>query len=112
MPYLPPTERDFTRAVIELARASGWLVSHFGNTVKVVRKRDGRTLAVPDKDAAGFPDLVCARRGRLVVAELKMPGKKPTLGQVAWLQEMDLVEGGDAYAWWPKDWDTIMEVLR
>lgn len=47
---------EFMPAVVELAKQCGWLVYH---------THDSR------KSAAGFPDLVMVRRGRLVFAELK-----------------------------------------
>jgi hypothetical protein len=60
------TERDFQRAVVELARLMGWRVHH---TRPALTQR-GRWLT-PIQGDAGFPDLVLCRPPRLVLAELK-----------------------------------------
>jgi hypothetical protein len=81
------SEREFTRWVINEAATRGWKSAHFGNTVKIVRKRDGTTKTIADRDAAGFPDLVLARE-RLLCAELKLSPNKPTANQISWLEAL------------------------
>lgn len=101
------TEREFQREVIRYARSRGWMVAHFGNSVKIVRQ--GSTYkTIPDPDAAGFPDLVMARRGRLVFAELKAKGKKPTEKQRAWLDVLES-PNHEVYVWQP---DAMVEIER
>ena len=63
--------------------------------------------------AAGFPDLVAVRDGRLVFAELKSddPRSKPTREQRAWAAELDATECAEVYLWRPADWDTVRQTL-
>lgn len=107
-------ERDFTRWVISRARERGWLVAHFGNSVRVVRTRNGGHKTIPDKDAAGFPDLVLAHpEWGLIFAELKMPGpnERPRENQLRWLRTLRLAGGCRVYLWTQLDTDEIESVL-
>jgi hypothetical protein len=89
------TEAAFTTQVMELAHALGWLVHH---------THDSRTNHwSTDK---GLPDIVAARDGRTVMAELKRVGQKPRPEQRAWL------EAAGGYCWTPLDWDDIVLALR
>jgi hypothetical protein len=65
------SEAAFQTWVIAYARQQGWLVAHL---------RDSR-----GQDATGLPDLVLARRGLVVLAELKTETGKTTPTQDAWL---------------------------
>ena len=96
------TEREFQRSVIGLARQLGWRVAWTWNSLHSPK---------------GWPDTVLARRGRLVVAELKRQSGKTTPEQDAWLAELTAVaeaSGGnvEAHLWRPADWEKIVEVLR
>lgn len=109
------TEKEFQRAVLQRARDLGWKTAHFGNTVRIVRRRDGSTATIPDRDAAGFPDLVLVRTKdkRLVFAELKARTGRMTDAQYEWLNELKAV-GAEIYLWrehhdWPLN---IERVLR
>jgi len=101
------TERDFQRAVVELARLMGWRVHH---TRPALTQR-GRWLT-PIQGDAGFPDLVLCRGGRVIFAELKRKGRQPTQEQQAWLDALRQCNGVECYLWRPSDWDAIVEVLR
>jgi hypothetical protein len=104
-------EKDFTRWSQRQARDRGWLAGHLSN-MQVVRMRDGNTRAIPDKNAAGFPDLVLVHPLRgIVVAELKMPGRKPDEAQLRWLHVLGAV-GIVTYVWYPRDVDEIIDVLE
>ena len=89
------TEKQFADAVIEFAKLCGWYV-----------KRDPpyrATAASP-----GFPDLVLARRGTVMFAELKTEKGKTTIYQDDWAQQL-----GDLWHLWrPSDWPEIEKVLR
>jgi hypothetical protein len=61
---------------------------------------------------SGFPDTVCVRDGRLVVAELKRTGEIPTPEQTAWLGAFRQVRQVDVYVWTPDNLDEVMEVLK
>jgi hypothetical protein len=89
-------ESAFRDAVVALARYRGWLVYWTWNSTH---------------SPAGFPDIVAARRGRVVAAELKVGGNTPTAAQEAWLAELAENAGIEAFVWYPEDWDAIEEVL-
>ena len=100
------TEREFQRAVVELARLMGWRVQH---TRPALTQR-GRWLT-PIQGDAGFPDLVLCRPPRLIVAELKRVGGKPTAEQQAWLEALQACAGVECYLWTPADWDVVARTL-
>jgi hypothetical protein len=100
------TERDFQRAVVELARLHGWRVHHTRPSLN--RRGQWRT---PIQGDAGFPDLVLARNGRIIFAELKRTGERPTQQQHMWLQTLALCNGVEVYVWNPDDWVRIVEIL-
>jgi len=115
------TERQFTNAVMRVGEQLGWKAAHFGNTLKVVRGKDGQTKVIPDRDATGFPDLVLTRDGRLVFAELKVGRGRPTPSQQNWLDALHKVTERaldatgmsfvEVFTWTTADWDEIREVL-
>jgi hypothetical protein len=97
------TERQWQQLVIDFARLTGWRVAHF----RPAMVRSGR-WATPMQGDVGFPDLILARNGEVVAAELKVKGKV-TPEQQAWIDEL----GGDVRAcvWRPQDWPTVQLVL-
>jgi hypothetical protein len=109
-------EKDLLREVMRFARANGWNVSHFGNSVKFVRKGDSY-LTLPDKDAVGFPDLVMVREGVLVFAELKSEKGRIRDEQALWIADLHEVAkrnpGVSMYLWRPEHWESgaIQELL-
>jgi VRR-NUC domain len=110
------TERVFQRGVVELAKAHGWKCAHFHDSRRQVRKRDGSYETIGDKDAAGFPDLVLVREGRLIFAELKREKGRLSTRQSEWLHLLGMVEGASQLAvlvcvWRPRDWGRIEAIL-
>lgn len=104
-------EREFTRWALKAARERDWLAAHLSN-MTVVRRRDGQTMAVPDKNADGFPDLVLVHDEHgLILAELKMQRRKPDDAQRRWLIALERA-GVRVYVWWPDDVDEIVDVLE
>lgn len=98
--YAPPplTETPFVGRIIGLAKSTGWLVTHF----RPARTRRGyRTPIQGDK---GFPDLVLARDGVVLIRECKTDRGSPSREQRAWLAEL----GDLAAVWRPRDWDTVI----
>lgn len=90
-------EKRFTQAVVDLARALGWRVYHTWWS---------------EHSAAGFPDLVLVRKGRLVFAELKVKAVVKA-AQREWLKALGEVPGVEVYLWrYPQDWPQIEQVLR
>lgn len=72
------SEADFTSAVIALAQYRGWHVTHFRPAWS---ERGWRTAL---QGNAGFPDLVLARRGVVIHAELKAEKGRMSKAQAAW----------------------------
>lgn len=100
-------EAAFTTQVLGEAKRRGWRSAHFRPAQNA--RGDWRTPVAGD--GKGFPDVLCIRGDRVVIAELKGVGKYPEPAQRAWL---DAWRGTSAevYVWRPTDWDEIMEVLR
>lgn len=99
---IPMTEAQFTQAVIDFAKYKGWMVAHFRPA------RTTRGWRTPVQGDNGFPDLVLARDGRVVYAELKVGRNTLSKDQERWANALP-----EMYVWRPADLrDTIAEVLR
>jgi hypothetical protein len=87
------TERQLQDAVIEAAKMFGWLHYH---------THDSR------RSAAGFPDLVLARRRDVLFVELKSEKGRLRPEQEAWMKAI-----GSVFVWRPQDWTSglIVETL-
>jgi hypothetical protein len=96
------TETQFLQRVIDTAKLYGWLVCHF----RPARTERGWRTAV--QGDTGFVDLVLARAGVVLHAELKVANKRPRPDQVSWGQAI----GGTYRLWYPDDWDQIVAELR
>lgn len=96
------SEDDFLGRVIDYARLNGWKVTHF----RPVKLPSGR-WATPLQGDAGLPDLVLARDGVVLLAELKSDTGTPTPEQVEWLA----AAGGHGRLWAPADWQDIVSEL-
>lgn len=93
---LRQSEASLQRAIIDLARATGWLVYH---------THDSR------HSAKGFPDLVLLRGDRVIFAELKTDVGRLTAEQLRWLDALEEA-GCRTRVWRPADWDQIATELR
>lgn len=104
----PTSEATLQAHVIELAQNwLGWRVLHLraGRT-----KRGKFGVQVTGKLGKGWPDLILAKPGRLVAAELKSDTGKLTpeqLDVLQWLQGA----GVETYIWRPADWPEIVRCL-
>jgi hypothetical protein len=99
-------EKEFQKQVIELAKLFGWKVSH-QRPAKTAR--GWRTAIQGD---AGFPDLVLARRGAVIFAELKREAGKTTEEQDGWLGELGpTTEDCLVTVWRPSDWAAIQAAI-
>jgi hypothetical protein len=96
------SEADFQRRVIDTAKLLGWRVVH----IRPAWVRTGR-MVTPYEGDPGLPDLVLARRGRVLLVELKSDIGKPTRDQLAWLE----AAGPNGHLWQPRDWPTVQTVL-
>ena len=106
------TEADYLKMVIGLAHQYKWYVAHF----RPAMTSKGWRTAV-QADAAGFPDLVLARRNEdgttaLVFMEIKRQKGKLTEQQIEWLSLLDNVPGVVATVCHPSDWAAIASMLK
>lgn len=109
------TESQFQAQVVELARLRGWLVHH----TRPALNRSGR-WSTPITGDPGFPDLILARRGRVIIAELKSEQGRVSTAQRRWLTELELdtvTELGaeqtvEVFVWRPHHFDEIQDILR
>lgn len=85
---LPVTEKQLMQAVVELAQLLGYLTYH---------TYDSR------RSNMGFPDLVLARPGRLVFAELKAERGKVSPAQTVWARLLSAAPA-EVFLWRPSDW--------
>jgi hypothetical protein len=100
----PMSETAWQSRVVDYARLNQWRVFHAPDNRPDAR---GRKQTVE----AGFPDLVLVRTGRLVFAELKKDGEKPTQAQLDWHWDLGGIGRVETYVWCPVDWDTVQTIL-
>ena len=91
------SEASLLAKVTQVAELYGWKLYHTWRS---------------NHSEAGFPDLVLAKDGRLIFAELKRDDKGPDLNQQEWLSELGQVSAVEVYLWRPRDWDAIERTLR
>ena len=101
MAYL--TEQQFGEAVIDLARYRGWRVVHF----RPARTTRGWRTAMSGD--LGFPDLVLARHGVVLLVELKTQHGRLGRGQREWA---DAIGPGLYRLWRPSMMEEIKAELR
>ena len=109
----PPaiSEAAFTANVIALARMHGWLAYH---ALPARTNKGWRTLTMGN---VGFPDLVLARPGGLIFAELKTERGVLSPSQFQWTEALvDALAGhGETLryeVWRPSQLQEIEELLR
>lgn len=113
---LRQSETAFQSAVLRLAKIRGWRVAHFRKVRTFDRQGRPRWSTPVAADGAGFPDLVLARRGRVVFAELKAEDGSLEPEQRTWIAALETAGAKSAGAlevvvWRPRDWATIEQVL-
>lgn len=95
------SEADLLQRTIDTARWHSWRVCHF----RPARTAQGwRTPVTGDQ---GVPDLLLARRGVVIAAELKSELGRLGPGQRQWLDAL----GDHGRLWRPQDWPEIQELL-
>lgn len=60
---------------------------------------------------AGFPDIIAIRGNRLIVAELKREGEKPTEAQANWLAAFEGIVHITVGLWRPSDLDHALAII-
>jgi len=98
------TEAELQACVIDLAHALNWRVAHFR---PALTSKGWRTPV--GGDGAGFPDLVLAKMGRILFAELKGDHGKLSKAQLDWMGQLD----EHLEVWRPAQWHdgTILAAL-
>lgn len=96
------TEAHLTETVIQLAKFHGWQVTHFR---PALTEHGWRT---PLSGHKGFPDLVLARGGDVLIVELKTEKGRTTKEQERWAQAI----GSQYRLWRPRDLEALKEELR
>jgi len=99
------SEEEFQNQIIQLARLNHWRIAHFR---PAMTSQGWRTPMQGDK---GFPDLVLAKKGRIIFAELKSNSGKLSEEQRLWMRELDY-DPNEYYIWCPFDLDEIIKVLE
>jgi hypothetical protein len=101
MTALPISEADWLTRVIDIPLLNGWLVNH----QRPARTERGWRTATQGR--AGFPDLVLARNGEVIVAELKANAGQLRPEQKEWLRHL----GPYGCVWRPRDSDQVLQRL-
>ena len=91
------SEKDFSQAVVDLAKGCGWKVFMTWNS---------------KHSPPGDLDLRMVRPPRYLVAELKVKKNKPTEDQAETLILLSQCPGVETYLWYPRDWDALEKVLE
>jgi hypothetical protein len=101
------TEDQLLKATLDVAKLYGWHSFH----VRPARTEKGWRSPVQG-DGKGFPDLVLAKRDRLIFAELK--GVTGTLTREQWQWRDVLEPHAPFYVWRPSAWESgdIASILK
>ena len=89
------TERQLSKAVVQLAELRGWRVFTIQNT---------RAASLRSHTGPGWPDIFAVRGVRAIAAELKVKGRKPTQALLEGLEALRGVPGVEAHLWTERDW--------
>jgi hypothetical protein len=95
------SENDFQRALLEAAHLYHWRVCHF----RAARTKSG--WRTPIEGDPGLPDLILARDGVVIMAELKSDDGILAADQEEWLRAL----GPFGRLWRPKDMPAILREL-
>jgi len=96
------SEDDLKAVVIQTAQLYGWMVTHF----RVAKTARG--WRTPVEGNRGFPDLVLARDGVVLIVELKSQKGRVGPGQLEWAAAL-----GSCYRLWrPSDIPMLIEELK
>jgi hypothetical protein len=106
------TERDFQRAVMELAELSGWETLHVRTSMQQGRYMTATTGTL----ARGWPDLVLFHpaRQKVLYVELKTDRGRLSPDQERVLSLLSAIFEGtwaSVQVWRPKDWPSIEATL-
>lgn len=112
-PFLDPkavSEAQFQQVVVAYARSCGWLVHH----TRPAQNSKGQ-WSTPIQGHPGFPDLVLARDGELLLLELKSEKGRLSRAQKPWLEALKQVEAETIHHHDPQNSDyrtVLVDVVR
>lgn len=100
-------EAQWQAQVIQLARLYRWHVHH----CRPAMRASGQ-WSTPIQGDPGFPDLVLAKAGRVIFAELKIDDPHSTLGpeQAAW-RDVLTGDGVEWFCWRPRQLEQVKDIL-
>lgn len=98
------SEADWQAQVVALAKLYRWHVHHD----RPAMNQRGQ-WSTPIQGDPGFPDLVLARRGRVLFVELKTDRGRLTGQQQAWHEQLQGTV--ECYLWRPRDWPIVQVAL-
>lgn len=98
----PLTENEWLRRVIDTAKIHGWMVGH--HRAAPTGRGGYRT---PVQGHRGVPDLLLAKGGRVLVAELKTDKGRMGPMQPEWIA----AAGDHGRVWRPRDWEAVLAEL-
>lgn len=103
------SETLWRRVVVEQAERFGWEWMHI-RPARSSRPGIWKT-PVDGSLGVGWPDLVLIRTGRTLAVECKAVGGRLSEAQQSVLASLREA-GWQTYVWDPRDWETVLEVLR
>lgn len=98
------TEDQFQQRIMDAAMTLGWRIVH----IRPMWDKAGKRMVTPYAGHKGLPDLILARRGTVLLIEVKKESGRSTLDQEAWL----LAAGHNGYLARPSDWPQLLKVLN
>ena len=102
------TEAQFQKQIVELAQYYRWLVAHFR---PAWNKKGDKCRTPVQADGAGYPDLCMVKEGRIIFAEVKSEGGVVSSDQWKWLTVLESSQKCEVYIWYPRDWESIKNIL-
>lgn len=105
MTALRATELECEATIIDAAKLFGWRVHG-------ERPAVSRGWSTPIKGDPGWPDLVLARPGRLLIVELKRKPNRVEPAQQVWLDLLSTIPGVQTQVVWvPEELDALCALL-
>ena len=98
------SEGDYQQRIMDTAKLLNWRIVH----IRPMWDRTGKRMMTPYTGHPGLPDLILARRGTVLLIEVKSETGKPSLDQEAWLA----AAGPNGFLTHPSDWPHLLKVLE
>lgn len=102
-----PSEDEFMRQVLKLAKVYGWKTAHF----RPGMNRRGQWQTAVQGDGKGFPDILLIRGDEIMVVELKVGMNVVTAEQADWIAAFAGAKV-PTFVWRSGDWMLIEYSLK